>query len=357
MDERGGRELAPEENLSQERPERERYIDALRAVAVTLVILLHCVGNTLMNAGMLGGKTWWFCNLANAVSRTGVPLFFMISGHLLLGNPKSEDVLKFYKRRFSRLLLPFAVWSLIYYADAVLQKTQELSFSAFFGSLINSGTAYHLWFVYSIAAMYLLTPFIARAIRGLTRRELIVFLLICTFASTLRPFLNLSLGVYINLFDPLVNGYLGYMVLGYILGSCRPSRPARAIIYIAGVLGFCYAALSIYMKSSPEGIVATVNGGYMLQWFLVAGAIFTLFKTLGDRLPKRTAKHAKRRGGYDLTYGVYFIHVLVLNRLLLAIGDMRPIAGIALSFAGTVIISFAAVYLLSKNALTRRIFM
>jgi surface polysaccharide O-acyltransferase-like enzyme len=44
--------------------------------------------------------------------RACVPLFVMISGYLLLPIKEAPEV--FYKKRFTRLLFPFLIWSVMY---------------------------------------------------------------------------------------------------------------------------------------------------------------------------------------------------------------------------------------------------
>ena len=94
------------------RSERIFYFDALRALAILIVILLNVNGHiaelvkyTIHNIYTLQGVHQTF--VTNFL-RIGVDLFLMLSGALLLG--RSESVKEFYIKRIPRLVKPFLFW-------------------------------------------------------------------------------------------------------------------------------------------------------------------------------------------------------------------------------------------------------
>ncbi|MCE4257861.1 acyltransferase family protein, partial [Escherichia coli] len=52
--------------------------------------------------------------LLNPVFRVSLPLFFMISGYLIL-NSKIDSLFEFYKKRIKTIALPFLFFSFIHY--------------------------------------------------------------------------------------------------------------------------------------------------------------------------------------------------------------------------------------------------
>lgn len=97
--------------------ERIPYLDALRCMAICLVVLLHNDAPVVVNTACYGRPSWYLCMFLDGAVRLGVPLFFMISGSLLLGGPEAAEPAAFYRKKLPRLLVPLAVWNVIYHWD------------------------------------------------------------------------------------------------------------------------------------------------------------------------------------------------------------------------------------------------
>ncbi len=320
------------------------YLHVLRIFAAVLVILLHCISPFYSDLRYFETRTWWICGFLNCLTRTAVPMFFMMSGYLLLKHPKTLDIIPFYKKRLPRLLIPLAVWNVIYY---LYFYRANLSVSDFFKQTLVSGTAYHLWFVYSMVGFYLLLPFLKRIVDQCTHGQLWWLLLLLAFTGTIRPFFNTVTPVYIYFFDALANGYLPYFLLGYLLGNGNPSRPKRMLIYGGGLIGVFLCVFGNWYASSPDGLSLIANGGYQLNHMLCASAVFVLFRQLPwekCKLLVRLAPAWSKR-----TYGIYYIHVLVLELCVSYLpADMSPMTLILLRFFAVTAISFLAVLLIDK---------
>ena len=100
--------------------QRILYLDFLRCLAICFVVVLHSIASTLVNPEFYQCSTWYLCMLINPFVRTGVPLFFMISGYLLLRRPNTEHIGDFYRHNIPKLVIPLTAWSLIYYAHEVI---------------------------------------------------------------------------------------------------------------------------------------------------------------------------------------------------------------------------------------------
>src|SRR5690349_3999686 len=99
--------------------ERVFYVDALRAWAIFLVVASHAFAGIIWAKSAYPLHVWWVFNLFDSVIRLCVPTFIVISGKLLLGSHREDSYPRFIWRRFSKLVPPFFVWSMIYaYYDA-----------------------------------------------------------------------------------------------------------------------------------------------------------------------------------------------------------------------------------------------
>lgn len=63
--------------------------DLLRVGSMVGVVYLHCAAAALRSAS---GAVWHFANLASSLATAAVPLFFMLSGALLLSQEGTADL-------------------------------------------------------------------------------------------------------------------------------------------------------------------------------------------------------------------------------------------------------------------------
>ena len=146
------------------------WADNARIVAIIAVITIHVTTRSMRNED-LGSAEWMTANFYNAMCRWCVPVFVMLSGALLLDDKKTEPVAVFYRKRASRLLAPLVFYSIFYllitYLPAVA-KGQSVRLYQPVADVLVGSPFYHMWFLYMMIGLYLLTPFIRIVIRSLT---------------------------------------------------------------------------------------------------------------------------------------------------------------------------------------------
>lgn len=292
------------------------YLDFLRCLAICFVVVLHSIASTLVNPECYQCNTWYLCILIDPFDRTGVPLFFMISGYLLLSRSNTERIWNFYRHNIPKLVIPLTVWSFIYYAGEVVCGQHPIEVNQFLSRFLNQGVSYHMWFIYTLMGIYLLCPFLKRMVDHCTAKQLVVLLVVILFPTTLRPILNQVLPVSIYLFDPMMEGLIGYFLLGYLLGRAELGKKPRILIYLGGIVGYAACLLGNLAQASPEGISLPMNGGYMLNHYLLASGLFVFFRTFFKIHNNKTNKLSNLlEKTSNLTFGVYWIHVLILDAL------------------------------------------
>ncbi len=332
----------------------EQYLNLLRAAAINLVILLHCISPYITDGALFGTRTWWACNILSGFARMGVPLFFAISGYLLLSDDRTLDIKSFYKRRLLKILPPFLVWDVVYFVAGRMASGQSLDLGVFFSELLVQGSKYHLWYVYEITGLYLLAPFLKRITDACDLKQSFCFLLVILLPTTLFRLVNVVAPFYVYIFNSLVEGYAGYFVMGYILGHYPQSRAFRRAIYACGVLALIGGAAGNYLKSSPGEINMVFNEGYSVTNYMTAAAAFTLAKNA----PALSRSAARFFGSYSrLTYGIYLSHVLVLSAFGRFAAGLPAVLAVPLGFAAASSVSSAAMYAVSKTRYLRRALM
>ena len=92
------------------------FLDYLRALACLTVIIVHSCeffyigGDDPLCIKSLTDLHW--ANLIDSLFRPSVPLFVLASSYLLF--PLRDDTATFFKRRFTRVAIPFIIWLVLY---------------------------------------------------------------------------------------------------------------------------------------------------------------------------------------------------------------------------------------------------
>lgn len=332
---------------------REIYLDYLRIISTAFVILLHCMGPYIEQEKLYGNNIWYFCIILNPIVRTAVPIFFMMSGYLSLSDKRTLDIKSFYLSRAKRVLLPFIVWDVVYYLYSNLSVGQTISFARFFKELFYQGSSYHFWYVYTLSAVLLITPFLKIIVDRCSKQQLVWLFFIVIFCGTIRPFLNTTFSLSIYLSEPLFEGYIGFFLLGYILGHYDISVISRIIIYISGILGFAYGIYMNTYLSSAAGIHLKANGGYAINQYMCAAALFCLFKRIKFSSHTKFSKFIISFSA--VTYGIYLSHPLILDLVRRLRLDIVPSVDITVCFALSFVAGGVLILILSRIKLIRNL--
>ncbi len=116
--------------------ERNRSLDALRGLAASLVLIVHASETYAPIAQKFGHSVWFFdASLAIDIGRTGVVLFFLISGFTVSNSLRQTDdgIGGFFIRRFFRLYPLF--WFSILLALVFFRPPEAYRFSTIAANL------------------------------------------------------------------------------------------------------------------------------------------------------------------------------------------------------------------------------
>lgn len=185
------------------------FLDLVRVVACFLVILLHVAATRFYALG----EHWWITVIYDSVARMCVPLFFMLSGFLLLDSDITS-LTRFYCKRYARLLLPFGVVCILYYFSP---QYAGFGLGQYFWYILNFFVDYHLWYIYVLIGIYFSLPFIIKIIHGdsglkLALLYVVVWFLTCVLYTTASRYFRFDNGFLpaINFIFP--NGGMEWMV-------------------------------------------------------------------------------------------------------------------------------------------------
>lgn len=166
--------------------------DLMRIIACFLVIFNHLDGYTLYQKTEVGWKTW-VCMVPTMITRINVPLFFMISGALLL-NDRSESYREIIRKRVSRILILIVISATVIYGLYCYKTQSAPGIGSYLRNLIGGpydigGVAY--WYLYSYVGFLLLLPILRRVTKGMTREDFGMLLIAHFVITTVVPVVNL----------------------------------------------------------------------------------------------------------------------------------------------------------------------
>ncbi len=301
--------------------DRKLHIDLLRIVACISVIMLHSASQYWYEFPVTDSR-WMVYNTWDAISRFGVPVFVMISGALFLSREGEVNLRKLYCSNIFRLVAAYAVWSIVYGLWDCRNWTWGPDVTVWDYVMECVLGRYHLWFLPMLVGIYMLLPVIKTFTDHCSKRTLEYFLLLFVIVQIGKSTLGIIqlptiANVLVQLLDvEMVCSYVGYFVLGYYLYHYGLVHVWQVRIYFLGAVSLVLAALisnrvsGYYMAPKAEAF-----DSYSVFTFLVTVAVFVFFqeKLSGIRFKKMTQKLLLELSAN--TFGVYLIHLLVIEGL------------------------------------------
>lgn len=273
-----------------------RWVDLVRVIGAFLVVMAH--------VSYRGGEAGLASSFYYVISRVAVPLFFMVSGYLLLGREEPYDV--FFKKRALKVAVPFVIWSVIYLLwnkegfDAGLSVKLVLSYIL---KTVHGPRENHLWFFYHLIGLYFFTPILRVFVARASLTDLFYFcglwFLVVPIFSFLEAFTPVKVGIEVY----FIAGYVGYFMLGYLLGKFEFSR--RQLYWLM--------VLVLILSIGTTLLNNLVKPDYFVSYLSVNIVLLTVFAYIllrevrvSDQLNRFLIPISRA------SFGVYLVHVIVL---------------------------------------------
>lgn len=278
--------------------QRTIYLDVIRIIACIMVVIMHAP-----IPGLDAESHGPFLVLISYMTVPCVPLFFMVSGALLLPCEKEITAVNYLKKRIGKVVGPTIVFSLFYMM--VNKSINCISILSIPFSTQGHGI---LWFMYALIGLYLLVPVISPWIRQVSRRELEIYILLWMITQCYPYF---SLFIKINSSNTGIlyyfTGYVGYFLLGYYLN--RYFISLKWLLFLAILTlplpllnkVFCWNLdfYSVFWYLSAPATIMTI------VWFVALKRLCEIF-VFNIRLSKLSG----------CSFGIYLIHIFIMRILL-----------------------------------------
>ena len=310
--------------------QRRVDIDLIRIVACSCVILTHTLAyQAFAHTDSLAVA--WRYSLLSVSLRMGVPLFYLVTGALLLRD-KQESYGYIFRHRALRIIIVLPVLTTMLTAIGAYRGYIDgfsigtcIRFTLNHASLVG-GVSY--WYLYSYLGILLMLPFYRRMVKGMTNKDfwMLFFLhmFVCSFKTIGNTFLE-SYGIEgLSLNSSFTNGVglaidqqLFYPLMGYYLDHHvdmqKVSRKKAILVFSAGAAGILISSLLKVRELKMNGMVFTED--YLTLFdYLTAICTFFLIKyvcTKHEQFASCKKLVAAVTTVGALTYGIYLLEPFV----------------------------------------------
>lgn len=288
------------------------YIDNLRVLACFLVLLTH----STMSATYPEKEGFWIFGLSFLGSPSS-ELFLALSGTVLL--PVKVGFSQFYKRRFVKLLPPLIIWSIL--GILLYTQTQNLSWNEAVNAILHIPLQPAIgvyWFVYAMAGLYLIAPFISPWLMNSTKRQVELFLglwginmtfpWILYFFPDVTSYFHMNGNYYWTL--SYFGGFLGYWLLGYYLKK-YPIKIGLNVKWIGLLLGSIAYPIAIYWVKANGGNTDVLLDNLQIGSAFLVALLYTIMQHI--KLHQKIQNIVTNIAKYS--FCIYLTHIYIAREL------------------------------------------
>ncbi|WP_167957361.1 acyltransferase [Anaerosporobacter faecicola] len=214
------------------------YIEILRIIAILCVIFNH-TGNAGFSVYTITSNpiNYHFSLFMSVLCKIGVPIFFMISGALLLGKDESIKTVLFYRVLKYIVIIIFA--STFYYIYDIIYCKTDLSVIQFIKKIYNTNYSYQLWFLYSYLSYLIMLPILRSIVKSISENTykycIIVQLIFCGVIPIINFILKINNRMEVSV--PIMTSQnIFFAMIGYYFGNLFDINKLRKKDYIKMIL-------------------------------------------------------------------------------------------------------------------------
>ena len=333
------------------------YIDLLKIVAIFSVIIIHVNAMRFYNID-LKSQEWQIYNIFYSITKWCVPVFIMASGMFFLDPLKDISLKKIYFKYILRLAIALFFWATIYILYRSFMYNIPLDLPTYIKTLLKAQTNYHLWFLYVIIGLYVITPILRKIIESAKRKDLEYFLgiwaiftiLIPFFTSfkTIEPISNLISKFSIS----LIGGFVGYFVIGYYLKTFELKKSIRVLLYFLGFIACIFTIFGTQYLTLRNGALEQKLYGYLAPNVAIMSiSVFVFFKYEISKIKFNPISTKVITLLSNCIFGIYLVHdifIITLLKLQILPNVINPIVSVPLFSVGLFLISFLVSYIINK---------
>ena len=347
---------------------RKLYIDLLRILAAFLVVYNHTSGYLYYLNNYSGIRETGVFIVLSVITRINVPIFYMISGALLLGREESLAIL--FKKRILRFVAVLLCASVVTYIG---YNWQALNLRDFIFGLVAGKITTIYWFLYAYLGFLFMLPILRKIAQKMEASDMCLLLGGLLLIRILPTAAKLASWYLLKIELPAVSSYitlpfidsdvLFYPLVGFYCEkriSVEKIKKWMPCLTAAALAGILISAAATICQGIAEGFTQNhldlCKRIYAPATFLIAKYLFTKFEEKGVS-PK--LQNAVSTLG-SLTLGVYLMDPLfrkfLFNRLYNHVAHfIHPVPFSLIYCCISLLCCSTVTYLLKKIPIIRKI--
>lgn len=199
---------------------RKQFLDVLRVLATCAVVLMHVLtgATDVTDASIVPEYRSLLLSVMDLVTWC-VPIFLLISGYLFLNPERTLTYPVMIKKYCRRIALAILLFGVPYAASELVVAERTFRIRMIPEALkmtLMGHTWSHMWYLYLILFLYLITPLLKKVLRVLPVWGAAAVMAVIFLGSSVAPFLNKVLDI--NSIPVLPDGgvYFLYYLCGYL---------------------------------------------------------------------------------------------------------------------------------------------
>lgn len=232
----------------------EKNYDLLVIIITVAIIMIHVAHNYLSasfdynfeNFNFTFKGNLFFSFFLDTLPRFAIQVYAMILGAVLLRDERNKNIRSFYSRSFEKVGITVVIFSVCYTvfslimagARCIVKKESLLILIEPFKDLFLGKPFYHMWYVYMLLGIFILTPFLIIIKDSIGEKMFCrvswVFLAVATISYLSRPYsfeVGWDVGIQIE--------FLGYFFVGFTIkrwaDTVKPSNVYGGLLILSGI--------------------------------------------------------------------------------------------------------------------------
>lgn len=301
------------------------YFDVLRVMAIIGIVFCHVSVNYIVLD--MGTPNFYFSAFYDCLRDFSVPIFVMLSGALLIG--KKDTLMHFFKKRLSRILIPFIFWAIIsvIYSFIYFKHSIDINnaIDIFLGHGGTMGVTF--WFIWMIIIVYIGVFIINKIIEygnGKSEGFEKKFISILAIFSAIYIVMfqqHMFSSEYYSLILSYYASFITFAIIGRYLATTdflETKVKNHALVISTTILSAVSYVSYICFYVVPTSLAKshfTYMGYFTVQILMISVFVFLMFKYLSKT---ELFKKIERKFGSAIitlskfSYGIYLCHYIVL---------------------------------------------
>ena len=265
-----------------------------------LVIVIHVANCYCNNYNGISDSSYLGSVIYNVIARISVPLFFMISGALLLRKPFDKTK---YINRIKKFIIIIIFWDIIYLLWEYLYL--GITYKKLYTLLLEPYRK-HLWFLYTIVVLYAIQPLLNIMLSKMHKiTATVMYIAIFTICNICMIAPNIAS-------DFTILCYIGYFMLGDTLYRHTKELKFKHMNWLLITIFLTTIILDVifsYYVSIKYDAFINIYFSYRESFIILASASFFIF--VMNNYENKENKIVSKLSEYS--FGIYLIHGIFLD--------------------------------------------